>query len=257
MDVTAPLVPAPAPHDALATQPKDVLIIERMALLRRSLLVALAADPTLRVAGEAATAEEGWRLAEDLAPDVALVGTTLEDALGFAAVAGLRERSRSAAIVVIGRTGDDDELFAALRSGAAGYVGPDIEGGQLVALVQEAAAGRFPIDGQALARPGVAALIMAQFRPTHVKDPTPIVPLTERELAVLREVANGGSNVEIGEALGLSPQTVKNHLASVLRKMAVNDRTHAVVEALRQGWLSLDDDHNRVPTVSPRRPPKE
>ena len=95
-----------------------------------------------------------------------------------------------------------------------------------------------------LGKPPVAARVLEQFRAATagVLAPTSaFAPLTDRELEILKKVSDGMTNAEIGYALGISAQTVKNHVTSILRKLAVNDRTQAVVLALRRGWLSIDE----------------
>ena len=223
----------------------SVLIVEREALFRRGLADCLAADPTLRPVGGVGTAEEGYRLADELLPAVALVGTTLPDAPGLAAAAELRRRCPALAVVVVADTESDDELFAAIRAGAAAYVGKDVAEEQLLALVKRVAAGEYVVNEQLLSKPYVAARVREQFRAATASDLAPasaFAPLTERELEILKKVSDGMTNAEIGYALGISAQTVKNHVTSILRKLAVNDRTQAVVLALRRGWLSIDDE---------------
>ena len=224
-----------------------VLIVAREPVLRRGLAACLAADPALHVAGSAGTAAEGQALADEALPVVALVGTTLPDASGLAAAAELRRRHPALAVVVVAEAESDEGLFAALRAGAAAVVDRGAAEDELADLVKRAAAGGYPINEQVLARPAVAARVLEAFRLAADPDPDlgavgAYAPLTGRELAVLEKVRDGLTNEEIGHALGISGQTVKNHLTSILRKLAVNDRTQAVMQALRQGWLALGDD---------------
>ena len=220
-----------------------VLIVERAPIYRRGLAGCLEGDPGIRVVGIVATAEDGYRRAEELLPDVALVGTTLAGAPGPAAAAELGRRVPSLATVVIAATESDDEFFAAIRAGASAYVGRDVDEEVLIALVKRTATGEYVVNEQLLAKPYVAARVLEQFRAAaagHLAPATAFAPLTERELEILKKVADGMTNAEIGEDLGISAQTVKNHVTSILRKLAVNDRTQAVIHALRRGWLALD-----------------
>jgi len=221
-----------------------VLIVEREALFRRGVAACLDADPELRVVASVATAEEGYRQADELSPDVVLVGTTLPDAPGLAAAAELRRRFPAVATVVVADHESDDELFGAIRAGAAAYLGKDVPEEELVVLVKRTARGEYVINEQFLSNPAVAARVLEEFRSVTAGELAPtmaIQPLTDRELEILKKVSNGMTNAEIGFALGISPQTVKNHVTSILRKLAVNDRTQAVVLALRRGWLTIDD----------------
>ncbi len=220
-----------------------VLIIEREALYRRGLEGCLATDSNLEVVGSVATAEEAYKLADETLPDVALVGTTLSDAPGLAAATEIRRRFPALATIVVASAENDDELFAAIRAGASAYYGKDIPEDQLLAVITRAATGEYVINEQLLGKPYVAARVLEQFRAATASDLAPtsaFAPLTDRELEILKKVSDGLTNAEIGYDLGISAQTVKNHVTSILRKLAVNDRTQAVVMALRRGWLSID-----------------
>jgi DNA-binding NarL/FixJ family response regulator len=220
-----------------------VLIVEREPLYRRGLAGCLATEPSLLLAGSAAGADEGYRLADETAPDVCLIGTTLPEAPGLAAAAEMRRRYPAMATIVVAVRESDDELVAAIRAGAAAYCGKDVPEDRLIALVRRAAGGEYVINEQLLDKPSVAARVLEQLRTAAENEAVPSdtpAPLTERELEILGKVGDGLTNAEIGLALGISAQTVKNHLTSILRKLAVNDRTQAVVTALRRGWLSLD-----------------
>ena len=222
-----------------------VLIVERESLFRRGLAGCLAVDAGLEVIGSAATAAEGYALADQNAPDVVLVGTTLADAANLEAATEMRRRFPALATIVIAAHESDDELFAAIRAGASAYCGQDVEEDSLIALIKRAATGEYVINEQLLDKPYVAARVLEQFRTATASDLAPtsaFAPLTDRELEILKKVSDGLTNAEIGYALGISAQTVKNHVTSILRKLAVNDRTQAVVTALRRGWLSIDDN---------------
>ena len=221
-----------------------VLIIEREPLFRRGLAGLIATDNDLQLVGSVGTAAEGYRTADEQLPDVALMGTTLNDAPGLAAATEFRRQFPSIAVIVVAAQESDDELFAAIRASAAAYCGQDIDETKLITLIRRAATGEYVINEQLLDKPYVAARVLEQFRTATSTDLAPrdaFAPLTERELEILRKVSDGMTNAEIGYALGISAQTVKNHITSILRKLAVNDRTQAVVTALKKGWLSIED----------------
>lgn len=221
-----------------------VLIIEREPLFRRGLAGLIATDNDLQLVGSVGTAAEGYRTADEQLPDVALMGTTLNDAPGLAAATEFRRQFPSIAVIVVAAQESDDELFAAIRASAAAYCGQDIDETKLITLIRRAATGEYVINEQLLDKPYVAARVLEQFRTATSTDLAPrdaFAPLTERELEILRKVSDGMTNAEIGYALGISAQTVKNHVTSILRKLAVNDRTQAVVTALKKGWLSIED----------------
>ena len=221
-----------------------VLIVGHQPLFRRGLAACLATDTEIDVVATASTTGEGYRLADEYLPDVALVGTTLPDALGLTAAAELRRRFPVVAVVVVAAQETDDELLAAIRAGAAAYCGVDVAEEELVRLVRRAAAGEYAINDQVLSNPRLAPKILELFRttPSDLAPASAFAPLTDRELEILRKVSDGMTNAEIGYALGISPQTVKNHVTSIMRKLTVNDRTQAVVKALREGLLTLKDE---------------
>ena len=222
-----------------------VLIVEREPLYRRGLAGCLSLDNEIDLVGSASNCEDGYRLADEFSPDVVIVGTTMPELPGLGLATEMRRRYPALATVVVAASETDDELFAAIRAGAAAYCGKDVPEAELVSLVKRAATGEYVINEQLLDKPYVAARVLEQFRSATMNDLAPtsaFAPLTDRELEILKKVSDGMTNAEIGCALGISAQTVKNHVTSILRKLAVNDRTQAVVTALRRGWLSIDEE---------------
>lgn len=232
-----------------------VLIVGREPLFRRGLTAVLSVDPLMLVVGQTGTAEEGYTVADEQSPDVILVGTTLVDAPGLSAAGEMRRRFPAIATIVIAPQENDDELFSAIRAGASAYCGQEIPEDQLLSLIRRASTGEYVINEQLLDKPYVAARVLEQFRSATNSELAPanaFAPLTDRELEILRKVSDGMTNAEIGYALGISAQTVKNHVTSILRKLAVNDRTQAVVTALRRGWLTIEAEGTSV--SAERRP---
>lgn len=222
-----------------------VLVVERESLYRRGLVSSLESVEDIVVVGDVFTVEEAYRRADTESPDIALLGTTLPGAPGIQLANEIRRRYPAVATIVLSANENDDELFAAIRAGAAAYSGRNIEEEELHSLVRRAANGEYVINEQLLSKPYVAARVLDQFRGNLQQEPqlsNAFMPLTDRELEILKKVSTGLTNAEIGFALGISAQTVKNHVTSILRKLAVNDRTQAVVTALRHGWLSIDDE---------------
>lgn len=222
-----------------------ILIAEREALYRRGIEASLKTVDTFDVVGTVETADDAYKLADEMSPDVALVGTTLTDAPGLVLSREMRRRFPAVAVIVIAAVENDDELFGAIRASAAAYCGRDISEETLFSLIERASRGEYVINEQLLQKPYVAARVLDQFRSNTVGEPNlgaEFMPLTDRELEILKKVSDGMTNAEIGYALGISAQTVKNHVTSILRKLAVNDRTQAVVTALRRGWLTINDE---------------
>jgi DNA-binding NarL/FixJ family response regulator len=230
-----------------------VLVVECEPLFRRGLIGSLGAAEGFDVAASAIDREQAVRLLDEQAPDVALIGTVPSNDDSMQVAAELHRTFPAVATIIVASTESDDDLFAAIRAGAAAYCGRDVEESHLHDLVRRAAAGEYVINEQLLSKPYVAARVLDQFRnANHVERRLAgsFMPLTDRELEILKKVSAGLTNAEIGYSLGISAQTVKNHVTSILRKLAVNDRTQAVVTALRHGWLSIDDDE--IANATPR-----
>jgi DNA-binding NarL/FixJ family response regulator len=243
--VRAPAAQPQAAKGHLMSEVIRILIVGRETLFRRGLASIIEAEPSMETVGMGSTAAEGFRLTDELLPDVVLIGTTLSDAPGLAAATEMRRRYPATPTVVVSARESDDELFEAIRAGASAYCSQDSPEEELVTLIRRSATGEYVINEQLLGKPYVAARVLEQFRAansTGLTPPSAFAPLTDRELEILRKVSDGMTNAEIGYALGISAQTVKNHVTSILRKLAVNDRTQAVVTARKRGWLSLDDN---------------
>ncbi len=221
-----------------------VLIVECEPLLRRGLVSSLGANPDFQVVGDTDSRDEAYRHIDETSPDIVIAGTPIQ-AMSCVQLAGdLRRHSPAVGTIVLTREENDDELFAAIRAGAAAYSGRSIDEPSLHDMVRRCARGEYVINEQLLNKPYVASRVLDQFRSTNHHEeriPGSFMPLTDRELEILKKVSTGLTNAEIGYSLGISAQTVKNHVTSILRKLAVNDRTQAVVTALRNGWLSIDD----------------
>lgn len=221
-----------------------VLVIEREPLFRRGIASSLETVDGFEVVATADARDHALRLLEECTPRVALIGTTIPEAPGVQLAEDIRRHSPSIATIVLSSEESDDELIAAIRAGASAYCGRSIEEAQLHELIQRSANGEYVINEQLLTKPYVTSRVLDQFRGTSqgeghlTREP---MPLTQRELEILGNISSGLTNAEIGYTLGISAQTVKNHVTAILRKLGVNDRTQAVVTALRYEWLSIDD----------------
>lgn len=224
----------------------DVVIVEKEAIYRRGLSGIFADSEDIRVVGTAADSETAYTLIDEKSPNVALVGTTIPGAVGLEFASQIRQQFPAVATVIVTANESDDELFEAIRAGAAAYCGMNIDEEVLLNVVQRSASGEYVINEQLLEKPYVASRIIDQFRHNTIDGDEELarqyMPLTRRELEILGKVSDGMTNSQIGEDLGISVQTVKNHVTSILRKLAVNDRTHAVVTAIKRGWLKIDID---------------
>jgi DNA-binding NarL/FixJ family response regulator len=211
-----------------------VLLVDDQALFREALRTLLEVREEIEVVGEAGNGEQALRQAAELAPDVVLMDLRMPVLDGVAATRRLRVEQPSVRVLALTTFDDDEDVFAALRAGALGYLLKDVTSARLVEALQAAA------RGESVLQPSVAAKVVARIAQLPDLDPAPrpqplVVPLSERELEVVRLIAQGRSNREIAGALFLAEGTVKNHVTNVLAKLGIRDRTQAALRARALG----------------------
>ncbi|MCE6997152.1 response regulator transcription factor [Saccharothrix sp. S26] len=216
----------------MTDSPVRVLIADDQALFREALATLLEVQPEIEVVGEAGDGEQAVRLCAELRPDVVLMDLRMPVLDGIAATDRLRVEQPEVRVLALTTFDDDADVFAAVRAGALGYLLKDVSSARLVeALV---AARR----GESVLHPSVAAKLVARvarLSPEDVPPRRPPVPLSERELDVVRLLAEGRSNREIAGTLYLAEGTVKNLVTGVLAKLQVRDRTQAALRARELG----------------------
>jgi DNA-binding NarL/FixJ family response regulator len=219
-----------------ADRPVRVLVVDDQTLFREALTTLLGARQEVEVVG---AVEDGAQALESVAllrPDVVLMDLRMPVLDGVATTRRLHVEQPDVRVLVLTTFDGDDEVFPALRAGAVGYLLKDATASRLVEALQAAA------RGESVLQPSVATKLIARVSqlpdPPAVPRPQPLVdPLTERELEVLRAVADGLSNREAAALLFLSEGTVKNHVTNVLAKLGVRDRTQAALRARALGLL--------------------
>ena len=212
--------------------PVRVLLVDDQALFREALGTLLATHDGIDVAGEAGNGEEALRQAASVRPDVVLMDLRMPVLDGVAATRRLRLEHPSVQVIALTTFDDDEDVFAALRAGAVGYLLKDVSSARLIEAVLAAA------RGESVLQPSVAAKVVARF--AQLPEPAPqalVVPLSEREREVLRQLADGRSNREIAAKLFLAEGTVKNHVTNLLGKLGARDRTQAALRARDLGLL--------------------
>lgn len=220
-----------------------IVLVEPTALTGIGIRDALDGEPDMEVVAEVRSADDALAVAEDRAPDVFIIDVELQEPLTNAATHRLALEAPGSGIVVVGRDDDDASILGAIELGAMGHVAADAEPAELVAVIRKVADGEDPLRDEVIGRPDLIDRIMESLRDSfHRVGDTRSNPLTPRELDVLRLVAAGKRNRQVGEILDIGEQTVKNHVQSVMHKLGVSNRLRAVTVAIREGWLTLDDE---------------
>ena len=208
-----------------------VVIADDHPVVREGLAAMLEREPDLEVVGEARDGQEAIERVAALRPDVVLMDLQMPRVDGVEAIRQIRERHGGVHVLVLTTYGDDESIFRGIQAGARGYLLKDAPRDELFRAVRAVA------RGESLLQPAVATRLLNRVarRPAQPPQET----LTERELDVLRLLARGAANKEIGAALHISESTVKTHVANIFQKLDVGDRTEAVTAALRRGLLTL------------------
>ncbi len=209
----------------------SVVLVDDHDLFRGGLREILA-DQGIAVVGEAPDGERGVEVVADLAPDVAVMDINMPGIGGIEATRQIASRMPATRVLVLTIASDDDSIMQAMMAGASGYMLKDAPVEELVAGIRAAAAGESSIS------PRVAAKLLAWMREGRTERSIPEVPgadLSDREIEVLRLLAAGKGNAEIAQELFISPKTVKNHIASILVKLQIENRIQAAVYAVKAG----------------------
>jgi len=212
-----------------------VLLVDDQALFREGIATLLSLYPDIEVVGEAADGASAVAQVAELRPDIVLMDLRMPVLGGIGATQRLAERYPEVRVLVLTTFDDDEEIFPALRAGAAGYLLKDCPSSVLANAIRAAA------GGEPVLHPSVAAKVIAELNrrsppPGDANSGLP-EPLSARELEVLRALAAGGANREIARRLGLAEGTVKNHVTTILAKLDVPDRTRAALRARDLGLL--------------------
>lgn len=218
-----------------------LIIVHTVSMFRDGLRLALSATPDFKVAGEAGNGQQAIQMVDQVDPDLVLMDIDLPGVHGLEVARAIKRSHPHIAVILFGPVNDGSAVVKAIRAGVSAFVPSSIEFADLLETLRQVRRGEYPINDLVLSSPEVAATVLEAFRQMVGDDDTQTVfsPLSARELEVLELVAAGRTNREIATLLDISNQTVKNHISSILRKLAVNDRTQAVVYAMRRGWIKV------------------
>jgi NarL family two-component system response regulator LiaR len=207
----------------------SVLIVDDHQVVRHGLVAFLSTIPEIKVVGEASSGEQAVRLVQEHIPDVVLMDLVMEGMDGVETTRKVRSISPRTQVVVLTSYHQDEHIFPALQAGAISYVLKDVDMKEVAEAVRRAA------RGEATLHPRVAARVIRELHGARGDVVNPFTELTEREMEILKLIANGMSNSEIADHLVISENTVKGHVSNILSKLHLADRTQAAVYAWREG----------------------
>ena len=216
-------------------KPIRIVIADDHALVREGTRQILEDHPGLVVAGEAQDGEEAVAMVSRLQPDVVLMDISMPKMNGIDATRIIKKESPNTSVLILTAYDDDQYIFALLDAGAAGYLLKNVRGKELAQAVRAVA------EGESVLHPAIAAKVFKRYTRSDQAVDENIEPLTNRESEVLAIAARGLSNKMIARELSLSDRTVQVHLSNIFGKLGVASRTEAVITALRQGLLKLEE----------------
>ncbi len=227
-----------------AEQKISVLIVDDHPIMRDGLARLFAFVDDIVVVGEAGSGEEALRLARSLLPRVVLLDINLPQMNGLQVTVQLKAKFRNQiGIILLTAHDNSDQIVHAMRAGASAYCSKEIEIEKLIDTIRQVVRGNFVIEGKVYNEHTLHEWLNSQIEalsgPYLAESGEHFFPLSPREMEILRCVTRGLSNKEIAVELGISHQTVKNHMTSILDKLNVEDRTQAAVYALQRGWVRM------------------
>ena len=219
----------------------QIFIISQQSLFIHALESIFSDSPDILVLGTTGINNDVLKAIDNLPPDVALLDMDGPSEAGLDLAKKIKARSPNIGVIVLTSNPDDNQLFAALKAQAVAYLSKEATGDQIAETIRRVARGEHPINESLTNRPKLAEHVLQQFQELSSKSEEAafISPLTPREIEILEFIAKGYLNKQIAAELGISEQTIKNHVTSILRKLNANARTEAVVVAIKQGLIKI------------------
>jgi len=219
----------------------QVFVVSQQSLFQQGVEHTFSDTEDITISGATGVNDQVLSVIDNLPPDVALVDIDGPSETCLELARKIKQRSPNIGVIVLTSNPDDNQLFLALKAQAVAYLSKEVTADQLVNIVRRVARGEHPINESLTTRPKVAEHVLNQFQELTWRSEAEafISPLTPRETEILQYIAQGYLNKQIAAELGISEQTIKNHVTSILRKLNANARTEAVVVAIKQGLISI------------------
>jgi DNA-binding NarL/FixJ family response regulator len=224
----------------------QVMIVAQQPIFRQGILTILCSMTDCEIIGQPTNISEVLELVRSCQPEIALLDTLSETVDILEVAQHLRTFSPHTAIIILSEREGEEWLFQAMKVGAAAYLTRNVTLDDLLDAVRRVSRGEYLINETVLSQPALARRVLQTFRELNSssseEDQSAVEQslLSRREAEILEQIGQGKSNKEIAKLLAISDQTVKNHITSILRKLKVNDRTAAVVYALKHHWIRVD-----------------
>jgi DNA-binding NarL/FixJ family response regulator len=226
-----------------------VMIVDDHPVFREGLRNVLVAHDDLCIVGEATDGPEAIERVQELLPDIVLMDINLPTLNGLQATRKLKVLCPQVHVIMLTAYDDVEQIYHAIRAGASAYYAKDISPERLVGVIRHVSQGQYVVGETVLDEDGIGDWLLEEFRRfgggMFGEEEQFFAPLSPREMEILELVIQGMSNREIAYDLGISHQTVKNHMTSILSKLGVTDRTQAAVYALRHGWVPLHEQSTK------------
>jgi two-component system, NarL family, response regulator DegU len=219
----------------------QVFVISQQPLFQQAVEHAFAEADDIVILATTGINSDVLKAIDNLPPDVALLDLDGQAEGGIDLARRIKARSPNIGVIVLTSNTDDNQLFMALKAQAVDYMSKEVTAEQLIEHVRRVYRGEHPINEALTSRPRVAEHVLQQFQELSSRSESEafISPLTPREIEILQYIAQGFLNKQIAAELGISEQTIKNHVTSILRKLNANARTEAVVVAIKQGLIKI------------------
>jgi two-component system, NarL family, response regulator DegU len=218
-----------------------VMIVDEQPFFRAGVRQALSEQSNLEIT-ECSPNKDTFEVIEAQTPDVVLLGSDLATHSGLELGKNIAMNFPNTKVIILSPDPNDEELFEVIRSAAVACLKKNTSSSELIDTINKASRGEYPINDTFSSRPQIAQQVLKQFEDLssigeHAENLVAV--LTKREQQILKYIADGNTNKQIANTLAISEQTIKNHVSAILRKLNANDRAHAVVLAIRRGWIIL------------------